>query len=521
MPGIARRTVAAPAQRPVTGLDWIAPNAALACTAPDACAWDGNEIQQRAARLAARLRARLPEHAVVGTLADNSPHWLVADLALHAAGLVHVPLPSFFTSEQTTHAMRASGMSALFCADASLAARFGYTVATTPGEPLACYASPERDLRSAAIRHTAKITFTSGTTGTPKGVMLSTDQQLATAYSLAEATAALKIERHLCLLPLPVLLENVAGAYTALLSGAACICPSLAQVGMHGASGFDAHRCLDLIARTHADSLMVLPQMLHALVAALEAPSSHASALAGLKFVAVGGARTPATLIERARGLGLPVYEGYGLSECASVVSLNLPGADRPGSVGKALPGVAVRIAGDGEIEVRGRRFDGHLGAESPAREDWFPTGDLGTLDACGHLTIVGRKKHVLVTSYGRNVSPEWPEALVADHPGILQAAVFGDARPFLVAIVAAADSCPDAAIEKHIAQVNARLPDYARIGAWIRAHEPFTPSNRLATPNGRIRRTALYERYAKYIGALYDADAIDALPSCPAPTRL
>ena len=496
-------------------LDWI-PATACLLSADRHIAWRREELERRVRQLAGNLQSQLPRGAVVGSLADNSPHWLIADLALHAAGMIHVPLPAFFTKEQIAHVMRASAMAALICADADLAARLGFAATAITDTPLACYFKG-RDAAPAPMsrRHdaVAKITFTSGTTDAPKGVLLTFEQQMATARSLAAATAALRIERHLCLLPLPVLLENVAGAYTALLTGAECICPSLAEVGMQGASGFDARRCLDLVARQRADSLILLPQMLRGLVEVLETDAARRSALPALKFVAVGGARTSPALIEHARRLGLPVYEGYGLTECASVVSVNLPHADRLGSVGRALPGVQLRLANDGEIQVRGRGYAGYLGADAPAPDAWFTTGDLGTMDEAGYLHIVCRKKSVLVTSFVRNVSPEWPEGLITEHPGIVQAAVFGDARPFLVAVVCAIAPLSDAEIDAHIEHVNTRLPDYARLGGWIRAREPFTPANGLATGNGRARRDAVYARYAADIEARYGATPTDRLP--------
>jgi len=510
MPRVYESSVATAA--PQNGaLDWISPQACLAGTGHGRIAWHGEDLKARVQQLAARLLDHLPAGVVVGSLADNSPHWLVTDLALHAAGMVHVPLPEFFTSEQTAHTVDACAMEALVCSDARLAARIGFASTAMHAGPLGYHLRREAGAQSRAIDRgaaLAKITFTSGTTGKPKGVMLTFEQQLAAARSLAAVTARLGIERHLCLLPLPVLLENVAGAYTALLIGATCICAGLDEVGMQGASGFDPYRCLDLVTEHKADSLILLPQMLSALVAVLEADAGRQSALTGLKFVAVGGARTSAALILRARRLGLPVYEGYGLSECGSVVSLNLPHADQPGSVGRALPGAEIRLAPDGRVQVRGRCCAGYLGSRAPAPDTWFSTGDLGTMDGAGYLRIVGRKKNVLVTSYGRNVSPEWPEALLAEQPGIAQSVVFGDARPFLVTVVCTDRLLTDAEVETRLATVNVHLPDYARIGGWVRAREAFTPANGLVTANGRARRDAVYARYAADIDAIYGTSA-------------
>ncbi len=494
-------------------LGWISTSARLSSGVGDRGARTGAQLQSDVAALAERLKTSFAPGIVIGSLADNSAAWIVLDLALQAADLVHVPLPSFFSAEQLRHAVRTSSMLGLVSGDQALAARLGFDDPAirdigTPGSGLTCFCDTRHrpaDTRTAVPETVSKMTFTSGTTGTPKAVLLSAERQLGTARSLAEATSYLDVRRHLCLLPLPVLLENVAGAYTALFAGAECVVPPLDTVGMAGATGFDAQRCLETIACEGADSVIVLPQMLAALVAVIESNPTRLRPVT-LKLVAVGGAYTPPTLIRRARSLGLPVYEGYGLSECASVTTLNLPGADRIGTVGKPLPGIAVRLDADGEIQVRGRGFEGYLGAPAARPEEWHATGDLGTIDADGFVSIVGRKKHVLVTSYGRNVSPEWPEARLATHPGILQAAVFGDARPFLSAVIVAASVVDDAQIDAHVAAVNADLPDYARILKWIRASEVFTARNGMATANGRLFRQAIQDRYRVELAAVYES---------------
>jgi acyl-CoA synthetase (AMP-forming)/AMP-acid ligase II len=347
-------------------------------------------------------------------------------------------------------------------------------------------------------------------------VCLSAGEQLQAARALAQATAPLGITRHLNLLPLPVLLENIAGVYGPLMAGATCICPALEETGLRGSSAFDPVRCLDAMARYQPDSIILLPQMLQALVAQLAHDGRPSDPrIASLKLAAVGGGRTPAALICRARELGLPVYEGYGLSECASVVALNLPGADRPGTVGRALPGTLLRLSDAGEIEVSGRSFSGYLGAAlppeaaEPAAAQWLATGDLGAIDEQGYVTIIGRSRNVIITGYGRNVSPEWPEGLLLESPAIAQAAVFGEARPMLVAaIVPASAGTSDAAIDAALARANEQLPDYARIGAWLRVTEPFSPANGLATTNGRLRRDRIRDRHAAGLNALYPTNA-------------
>ena len=445
---------------------------------------DPETLTTRSARLAAALRAMRPHVQVLGLLADNGLDWIALDRAAQRSGVTLVPLPAFFTAAQLAHAVQASHMDSLFCHDASLAQSLGFSPAGLPdGMPWHRRSIARRN----ASPRASKITFTSGTTGAPKPVQLSTREQWQVAHSISDALRPLRLRRHLCLLPLALLLENVAGVYAAEIAGAHCCVPPLAEVGMQGASGFDAHACLAAIERWEAQSVILLPQMLAALTSALEA---GARLPRSLRFAALGGARTAGALLERARRAGLPVYEGYGLTECGSVVTLNHPDAERPGSVGRPLAHARVRIE-RGEIEVR-------------RQSRWFPTGDLGRLDADGFLYVEGRRKNVLITSFGRNVSPEWPEAELVAQPAIAQAAVFGEARAQLRAVlVAASAALSDAALERQVDAANARLPDYAQVRRWVRADGGFTSQNGLATANGRPKREAIWQTYGKRLDAL------------------
>ncbi|MCY1543998.1 Long-chain-fatty-acid--CoA ligase FadD15 [compost metagenome] len=201
-------------------------------------------------------------------------------------------------------------------------------------------------------------------------------------------------------------------------------------------------------------------------------------------------------LLARAARVGLPVFEGYGLSECASVVCLNRPGANRPGSVGLPLPHVRVRLADDGEVQVSGSVLLGYLG-EPPFAGQWWPTGDLGELDADGYLHINGRKKHQFITSFGRNVSPDWVEAELTQRGVIAQAYVHGEGLPGNLALLWPLDpACTDQALAEAVASANAELPDYARVKAWRRLGRPFDTADGLLTANGRQRREAIFARY-------------------------
>ena len=343
---------------------------------------------------------------ILATLLDNSPAWAVADEAAALGGVVHVPLPLFFSKAQIAHALHAAGVDTLLVP--SFAAS-SWPLLAGPnceivGESFALLHIDALPLATPA--GTAKITFTSGSTGAPKGVCLSGAALHAVRDGLVEALRPLHIERHLCALPLAVLLENVAGLMAPMAAGASCIVLPLAQLGLGGSSSFDPEQFHAAVVAHEPNSLILLPQMLRAWVGFLARTGRRAPG--SLRLVAVGGAAVGARLLASARGLGVPAYEGYGLSESASVQTLNVPGADRAGSAGRPLAHARVRIAADGEIEVGGSLFSGYLGDREAPAGDWWPTGDLGSLDADGFLHVTGRKKNMLITGFGRNVAPEW-----------------------------------------------------------------------------------------------------------------
>lgn len=460
-------------------------------------AWHYDELRHEVDTLAAAWQSQGVR--VVATLMDNGAAWIVADLAALQAGIVHLPLPGFFTPAQITHALRAAGADALLAVpQAALAfAPLPAAALELMGQPLAWLRLPAQ--RVAMPEGTAKITFTSGTTGTPKGVCLGRAGLAAVAGGVAEALAPLAIGRHLSALPLAVLLENVAGTLAALSQGATCVVPPLQQVGLQGSSRFDPAALNATVLGTQAHSVILLPQMLRAWTGWLQATGRRAPA--SLKIVAVGGAAVGAPLIAAAQAVGIPACEGYGLSEGGSVQTLNLPGAQRPGSAGRALPHARLRVADDGEIEVAGSLFLGYLGDDS-ALPAWWRSGDLGEIDADGFVHVRGRRKQVLITAFGRNVSPEWVETALRGEPAIAQAVVFGEAQPALSAVLwPMRPELDDAALDAAVQRANATLPDYARIGRWCRATAEFSADTGLATANGRPQRAAIEQRHARALG--------------------
>jgi len=223
-----------------------------------------------------------------------------------------------------------------------------------------------------------------------------------------------------------------------------------------------------------------------------------------LRFLAVGGAPVARSLLTRASQQGLPVYEGYGLSECASVVAVNTPAACRPGTVGRPLPHVQLDFAADGEILVSGACFKGYLAAREQPLIDPWPTGDLGFLDDEGYLHLTGRKKNIFITAFGRNVAPEWVERELVLQPVVHQVAVFGEGRPWNVAVVVKAPGADQAMVDAAIAITNRDLPDYARVRGWVPAVEAFQLDNGQLTATGRLRRAVIWKIYAPVCESLY-----------------
>ncbi|KJY82880.1 long-chain fatty acid--CoA ligase [Vibrio galatheae] len=410
--------------------------------------------------------------------ADNSLGWVVVDLAAMYLNVVVVPIPTFFSASQVEHILHSSAVDALVGEwSVNEGDYVGERIETIAG--LAVYAHNMAQSAS-YLPGTQKITFTSGSTGAPKGVCLSQDNVCRVAQSLATSVCG-EATRHLIVLPLSTLLENITGVYVPLLLGVTSYVVSGEQTGLMGSNQFDVKRFANALEQYHPQSLVLTPALLLALISVVKQQPSLAETL---KYVAVGGARVSASLIEAAQQLGIAAYEGYGLSECGSVVCLNTPKAHKAGSSGRVLPHLNVRIAKDGELEVKGNSALGYLGAAFTS--EWLATGDLAEIDAQGFVTLLGRKKNLIVTAYGRNVSPEWVESeAVAFLPNV-PFFVIGNDQHTLCAIT---QQQPDLA--QKVTALNALLPDYARIGRLL-VFENISQVTQWFTANGKIRRNQL-----------------------------
>ena len=253
-----------------------------------------------------------------------------------------------------------------------------------------------------------------------------------------------------------------------------------------------------------------------------------------LRYSISGGAPLSARLAHFYNGIGLPVLEGYGLTETTAPACVNPPKALRIGTVGPACPGVGLRIDDDGEILVKGinvfREYLHNPEATDEAKVDgWFRTGDLGELDADGYLSITGRKKDILVTAGGKNVSPAKLEDSLRSHPLIAEAVVVGDAKPFIAALLCLdeemlpgwasahgitdldpADAAQDQRVldelQKAVDQANTLVSRAESIRAFRVLTTPLTQESGHLTPSLKVKRNVVLDDYADVIDSIYSS---------------
>jgi len=446
-------------------------------------------LAARVSGFAEELR-ELPQ--TVGLLGENGVEWAIAQLAGWLAGKTVVPLPTFFSSAQLGHIVSDTGITHVITTTGTqeIASKLG--IATLRVSPARRAPFPEPTPGG------GQIIYTSGSTGRPKGVRLALAQINNSALRLAEATSASRSDAYLSVLPLPLLLETICAICVPLLAGArthfdGAVAASVAQGRTDGiAAAFVRHR---------PTTSVLVPQVLAAWVEQLIADAKRAPR--SLRFVAVGGAPVGAQLAEGAWSLGIPVHEGYGLSECCSVVAVNRPGERKSGTVGRPLSGLNVQIE-DGEILADGPTvMEGYLHGP-PAARPWR-TGDLGALDSGGFLTVYGRKDNLIVTSYGRNVSPEWVEAMLLTDHRFAACAVLGHGAPHLSALLIPAPhgaawlaDAPRAHVLMAMAQACRDAPSYAVPRDFVVVSPEEAIRRNLLTSNGRFRRAGLAAAYAE-----------------------
>jgi len=405
--------------------------------------------------------------------AENSIDWAIVDLAAMAADIVVVPIPTFFSDAQVEHTLEQSGVDALVGDWQAWLASHPKQSFNQQDHPFSIANLPllrrnqlgDEGTQVAYLPETGKITFTSGSTGQPKGVCLSNDHLCLVAKSLADAVNS-AAHSHLVLLPLSTLLENITGVYVPLMLGVTSYILPGEQTGLLGSSQFEPGLFAQALATIKPESLVLTPALLLALI---HIAKQQPSLVDSLKFVAVGGARVSSQLI-------------------------NTAAAFKAGTCGKPLPHTQIRIAEDGELLVKGNVALGYL--NEPFTQEWLATGDLAQIDAQGFVSLSGRKKNLIVTAYGRNVSPEWIESEALAFLPMTPLIVTGDSQQTLCAVIANSED-----VEAKVHTLNQTLPDYAQIRTLLLLDNPRAISG-WYTDNGKLKRNQIEHDVAQLLAS-------------------
>ncbi len=393
----------------------------------------------------------------------------------------------------------------------------------------------------------ATLRFTSGTTGSPKGVPFRHGQVLWLAETLASLLpwrARIAPARYLSFLPMNHVVEGILGTYA----------PSFMPAPVDVWFLEDFHALSHVLPRVRPTIFFSVPRFYEKVwerfaegaagrlyralppggLRGVLRPLVRRALLrrAGLDRCAqliAGSAPCPDRLLADFHELGIEIHNAYGLTE-APLVTLNRRGANRLGTVGTPLPATEVRLAPDGEVLVRGPQVaiaagaagaTGAAGAgspvEPPLRDGWLCTGDLGSLTPEGSLVIRGRKKEILVTSYGKNIHPARIEGLLRQIPGMAEAMLVGEGRPSLCALLwlKGGSATPPAleAVDRAVRQVNEGLSHPEQVKRWaVLAESPSIESGEL-TGNLKIRRQAVLARRDGVVRLLYGGSEASAAP--------
>ena len=528
-------------------------------------------------------------------VSENRPEWALADLAIMAAGCITTPAYTTNTERDHAHVLENSGARAAIVSNRKLARallpaviRTGVAEHVIGIEPLrnvqgnfrthawadllhgdAAAARAAVNARIAAMgrQDPACIIYTSGTSGAPRGVLLSHGAILCNVDGAARVLAGdfgWGDERFLSFLPLSHALEHTAGLFLPLGLGAEIwfaegldklasnieecrptfmvVVPRLfemlrgrivKQVEKQGKlANFMLDRALSLAERKAAGQHRLTDWPVEKLLDMTLRPKIRQRFGGRIKALVSGGAPLNPEVGAFFESMGLVMLQGYGQTESAPVVSVNHPSAGiKLDTVGPPLRGVEVKIAGDGEILVRGELV--MLGywrnpeeTAKTIRDGWLHTGDIGHLDGKGRIVITDRKKDIIVNDKGDNIAPQKLEGMLTLQPEIAQAMVSGDKRPYVVALIvpdaewacewaqangepfdlAALQQLPAyrAATRAAIDRVNQDLPVTEKIRQFAFADEPFGLDNAMLTPSLKIRRGPIRERYGERLEALY-----------------
>lgn len=454
------------------------------------------QLLDQASRLALGLVTRFGHASTprkVGLAIENTPNWVITDLALQLLGWIEVPVPLAFSPAQAASLLKDVELILTDAASHNKMQEWADKESTIVS-PLFRIEhnlySEDYDADSLwrdAIGRVnnnpeaiVKIIHTSGTTSAPKGVRIRSTALEHQVRVLLKDIRPESLRCYLALVPLSLLIEQLFAVEVILASGGKIV---FLPVGVKPFGGGDT-RADDYLPHIKAanPSMMTVPpaivesinnraDTLLASGIARDALSNEIFGGPSLPFLTCGGAPISKSTLDALAEKGINAYEGYGLSEATAVVSWNKPDRFRFGSAGMPAPQVEMKIADDGELLVKTPTlFDGYEGSDSSALsltdDGWLKTGDIAEFDADGFLYIRGRKRNLIISSAGRNVAPEWVEATYRQNAGVHNIAVFGDSLEHLVAfIIPSADVVDDSQLISDLTELaEDQLPEYARV---------------------------------------------------------
>lgn len=457
------------------------------------------DLDQRASAVAARLRhLGLVSGQTVLVAARRDVVPVAVHGALRAGGVV---LPVEMSTPATAlpvHARR--GRAAWALADPGTVAALDAR-RVDPLEP-GLVAAPIADQAPLTQPDLAMVILTSGSTGQPRGVMLTQASVLAAARRMAAVRAHGPGDRHLCFLSFAHYAEQFMSCWLHVIAGYRVVVTATRHL-------------VDALRVARPTFVMAVPSEWQAMREALGTSGGAAERKSALGIdrvrlaMSTGAALAP-ELHEVFAGLGLPICEMYGMTESSGAATYNAPEARRPGSVGRALPGSRIEIDADGEVYIAGPAFQSPGYVDDPEETALtfeggrIRTGDLGRLDGDGYLFLAGRKKELIVMSTGKKVHPGAIEARLATLPGVRHAAVFGEGAAFLVALLDV-DPAREREAGAALARLNQSLPRHERIRAHRRV-SPFSVEGGELTASLKVRRAALARRHADELAELYRA---------------
>jgi long-chain acyl-CoA synthetase len=476
----------------------------------------------------------------VALLSKNCAEWFISDLAIMMAGLVSVPLYPLQTAESIAYVLEHAQCKVILVGkldDADkLAAGIGphITRIALPYPTLAsahdwhALLAMHEPLQTVAVQQPEQLltlVYTSGTTGNPKGVMLSV---YAMAFTAANAGRELQMntaDQFFSFLPLSHVAERFMVEFSSLYCGASvAFVESMESFSrdmqyIRPTVFFSVPRLwtrfqqgvLEKLPQTKLSLLLRIP-LLGALVAR---KIRRGLGLDRARIMISGAAAISPGLLDWYQRLGLTLCEGYGMSEHVAYGCFNRPGHVRFGTVGRAMPGLEVCIADSGEILLRSPTLmlGYYLEPEKTAEalvDGWLHTGDKGELDSDGYLRITGRVKDIFKTTKGKYVAPAPIEGEIAKSPHVEQVCVMGSNLDQPLALIELSPAARllsvellSAELEASLAHLNSQLQPHERLSHFVLVREPWTSANGCMTPTMKIRRNVLEARYAELVAAL------------------